>query len=137
MRGHAFHQRQEGGVEEHVAVFGVIDDIGDLFREQPGIDGVADGAHAGDAVVDLQVAIAVPRQRADSFTLLHAQRAERLGHLAGPQLAVAVGVAVEVALGPPRDDFCAGVIPRSVLDDGGNEQRRAHHLTHQCHETAS
>src|SRR5213075_2924095 len=36
----------------------------------------------------------------------------------------------------PRHDLGAAVIPRGVFDDGGNEQRRAHHLTHQCHEPA-
>jgi hypothetical protein len=42
---------------------------------------------------------------------------------------------MQVAFGSPRDDFGAAVVARSVLDDGGNEQRCAHHLTHQCHET--
>ncbi len=133
MRRHAFHQRQEGGIEEHVLVFGVVDDVGDLLGEQARVDGMAYRSRARYAVVDLQVTIAIPGQRADTVARLHAQRGDGLGQLARAQLAVAVGITVQIAFGPSRDDFRAAIVACGVLDDGGNEQGFAHHLTHQCH----
>ena len=60
-------QRREGEIEEQVSVLGVVDDVGDLLRKQPRIDRVQHRPRAGDAVVELQVAVAVPRERGDAI----------------------------------------------------------------------
>ena len=72
----------------------MVDDVGDLLVEQPRVDGVADRAHAGDGVVELEVAIAVPGQRADPVAWRDAQPLEHPGEPAGTPLRLAVGVAV-------------------------------------------
>ena len=61
--GELFQDRQEGEVDHHHAVFGVIDDPDDLVGEQARIDGVIDRADAHDAVPGLEVAPGVPGQR--------------------------------------------------------------------------
>ena len=45
-------------IDEQHAVAGVVDDVGDVVRVQPRIDGVADRLHAGVGVVDLQMPVA-------------------------------------------------------------------------------
>jgi hypothetical protein len=52
----------------------VVGDVGDLLRKQARIDGVADGGDAGDGVIDLEVAMAIPGQGADAVLGLDAQR---------------------------------------------------------------
>ena len=67
MRRQLLHQRQEHRIDEQPGVLGVVDDEGDLLREQARIDGVADRADAGDAVVELEMAVVVPGERRDAI----------------------------------------------------------------------
>ena len=67
LRRQLLQQRQEHGVGEQVAILGVVHDVGDLIREQAGIDGVTDGADPGDAVVQLEVPVVVPGERGDAL----------------------------------------------------------------------
>ena len=70
--GELFQQRHEGQVDEHHAVFGVIDDPADLLGEQPRIDGVVDRADAEDAVPGFQMPPGVPGERRDAVAELDA-----------------------------------------------------------------
>jgi hypothetical protein len=54
-----FDDRQEAGIGEDHAVLGMAGDVGDVCGGQPGIDGVADGADAGDGVIEFDMAVAV------------------------------------------------------------------------------
>lgn len=63
---HRLHQRQEAQVEAQDLVLGVIHDPCDLLWMQARVDGVQHPARAADAVVKLEVPIAVPRQRGDA-----------------------------------------------------------------------
>ena len=65
-----FDQRPEVGVKENIAIFGMVDDVDDLFREQPGVDRVANEARAGRAVVGLHVTVVIPGQRGDTVARL-------------------------------------------------------------------
>ncbi len=62
-RGEFLRERRERQVEKDVAVLRVVDDEHQLLRKEPRIDRVDHGAHAGDAVVELEVAEAVPGER--------------------------------------------------------------------------
>jgi hypothetical protein len=66
------HQRHERRVEEHQPVFGMIGDVGDLLGKQPRIDGVIDGADAGDAVPGLEMPPGIPGERRDAVAELDA-----------------------------------------------------------------
>ena len=66
----AFDQRPEVGVKENIAIFGMVDDVDDLFREQPGVDRVANEARAGRAVVGLHVTVVIPGQRGEAVARL-------------------------------------------------------------------
>src|SRR5579885_2833224 len=90
MRLQLLDERDEGEVEEDVAVLGMIDDVDDLLGEEARIDGMADRAHAGDAIIDLEMAKAVPGKRADAVRLLDAQPNERIGELPRAGMGVAI-----------------------------------------------
>ena len=79
--GELFQQRHEGEVDDHHAVFGVIDDPGDLVGEQPRIDRVIDRADAEDAVPGFQVPPGVPGQRRHPVAELDAVLVEPLRDL--------------------------------------------------------
>jgi hypothetical protein len=120
--------RQEGQVEEQHLVVGVVDDVGDLFRVQAGIDRVQHGAGARDAVIQFEVPVAVPGQRGHPVAHGDAQAVQRIGQLARAGGRIAPGVAVQVALDAARDDFAIAVVARGEFDDAGDQQRCIHHL---------
>ena len=52
-------------VEAEHAVFGMVDDVGDLAWDQPRIDRMPYRAKTGDAVFDFEMPVVVPGQRRD------------------------------------------------------------------------
>ena len=60
-------------VEEHGLVLGVVDDEHDLIVEEARIDGVADRAHAGDGIIEFEMAMVVPGERRDAIALRDAE----------------------------------------------------------------
>jgi hypothetical protein len=60
---HAGQQRDERGVHDHHPVAGVVGDVRELVREQPQVQRVQHGAHAGHGQVCDQVLGVVPHQR--------------------------------------------------------------------------
>ena len=59
-------QREQRAVDEDHLVVGVVDDVGQLFGEQPDVEGVQHPAGARRGEVQLQVAVGVPRERGDA-----------------------------------------------------------------------
>ena len=94
-------------VEEQHLVFGVVGDPHDLVRMQARVERVQHRARARHRVVQLHVAIAVPRQRRDAVAEAR-RRARRARWPCGARGGeVAVGVAVDVALDAARHDLAA------------------------------
>ena len=79
--------------EEHL-VGGVVDHEGELFGEEAQVEGVEDRAHAGDRVVEFEVAIIVPGERTDTVARLDPEIGQHVRQPLDPRGAVAVGVAV-------------------------------------------
>ena len=121
--GALFQDRHEGQIDEHHAVFGMIDDPADLFGEQPRIDGVVDRADAEDAVPAFQVPGGVPGERGHAVAELDAVLLQALGHLerAGADLRV-IGLD-DRPLDRPGDDLALAVIGGRVVDDPVQQQR--------------
>ena len=111
-------QRDEGEVDEQDTVLGMVDDVGDLPVEEPRVDGVDHGTHAGDGEVELVVAVAVPGQGADAIARGYAQALEHAGQPAGAPLGITVGVAMARAFDRVADDLRLAVMP------GGEGQQR-------------
>ena len=59
----------------------MIDHIDNLFVKQPWIYGVANGAHAGNAKIKLEMAVPVPGDGGDTVACYHAEFGQRLGLL--------------------------------------------------------
>jgi hypothetical protein len=64
---HGLDQRQESEIEAQGLVFGMVRDPRDLVGMQARIDGVQHAPAAAHAVIELQVAVAVPGQRGDAI----------------------------------------------------------------------
>ncbi|MNF61200.1 hypothetical protein D3C84_428360 [compost metagenome] len=79
------------------------------------------GTHAGHAVVQLQVTIAIPGQRADPVGGLDAQAGQCTGHLARATVAVTESVAMDIALHPPGHDLRIAMMAIGVLNERGNQ----------------
>ena len=104
-------------------VLGVVDDVGDLLVEEPRVDGVADRAHAGGGVVELEVPVAVPGQRADAVVAAHAQPLQRPREAPRPALRLAVGVAVPAAVDRVAHHLAPAVVAGGEGQDGRHQQR--------------
>ena len=101
---HALHLRQQlldgreqVEVDEEELIVGVVDDVDDLLGEEPRVVRVADRAHAGDAVVELEVTVAIPGQRTDPVADLDAEVEQGLGDLLRALVRIAIGVKVDRA----------------------------------------
>ena len=135
MRRQLFDQAGECQVEEHVARFGIADDEAHLIGKQPGIDRVQHGAAAGDAEIDLQMPVVVPRQRGDPLTLRNAQPAQCVGNPPGTRCDRAPGAAMDRTLDRAGHDLGAGMVALRIVEQRRNQQRA---LLHQSeHESPS
>ena len=127
LRQQLFHGGQQVEVDEEELILGVVHDVDDLLGKEPRIDRVADRTHAGDAVVEFEVAVAVPGQRADAVAGLDAEREQRLGHLLRALVGVAVGVAVDRPFDGAGDDLGIAVVEGGMLDELRNQKRAVLH----------
>jgi hypothetical protein len=94
----------------------MVGDPGDLVGRQARIDGVHHAAAAGDAEIELEMAVAVPGQRGHAVAERQAQAVQGIGDLARARGGVGVGVAVHVAFDAARDDLGVAVVARREFD---------------------
>ncbi len=128
LRRQALDQRQEHRVGEQIAVLGVVDDVGDLVREQARVDRVADGADARDAVVELEVPVIVPGERRDPVALADPElRLQRVGQLPDPAAERGIGDPVRGLVGAAGDHLRLAVIVGRVVEDRRDPERLVHH----------
>ena len=120
VRCNALDQWRKGAVKEHHLVFGVVDDVDQLLRMQARIAGVHYHAAARDGVIRFQMAVVVPRDRADRTALLQTGCGQRAGQLPGAHRAISVGVTKQGAVRLARDDFHITKLRRTVLQNAGN-----------------
>ncbi len=128
LRRQALDQRQEHRVGEQIAVLGVIDDVGDLVREQAGVDRVADRPDARDAVVELEVPVVVPGERRDPVAEADPEpRLQRIRQLPDPAAQPGVGGPERRLVGGAGDHLGLAVIVGRVVEDRRDPERLVHH----------
>jgi hypothetical protein len=116
--GNRTDQPGEADIDEQHLIPGVIDDVGDVVRMQPRIDGVADRLHPRGGVVNLQMAIAVPGEgadpvlRADAQPLHHPHQPPGAGFDIPPRIAVG-GVFMRAG-----NDLGRPMMPGGVFEKG-------------------
>ena len=126
---HGGHQRREGGVKAHHAVFGVVDDPGQLLGMQAGVEGVQHPARTADTVVHLQVAVTVPGNAGHPVGKGQPLCIQCIGKLPGSAGDRAPLRAVDVALNPAGNNFTLAMVPLGVLNQRRNQQRMVLHQT--------
>jgi hypothetical protein len=124
-----FDDGKEGKVEEQDRVLGMVGQVNDLIRVQSRIDGVQHRAGARYRVVQLQVAVAVPRQGADAVGHFQPASGQCVRHSTCAPGQFPVSRAVQVALHPPRDDLLLRVVPLGVHQQRRDQQGHLHHQT--------
>ena len=82
LRSDRFHQRQEAQVEAEDLVLGVVHDPDQLVGRQTRVERVDHAPTAAHAVVELEVAVAVPSERRDARALRKAECIEGVGEAA-------------------------------------------------------
>ena len=81
-RSDRFHQREEAHVEAEDLVLGVVHDPDQLVGRQTRVERVDHAPTAAHAVVELEVAIAVPSERRDARALRKTECIEGVGEAA-------------------------------------------------------
>ena len=94
---------------------------------QARVDGVDDAAGAAHAVVQLEVAVAVPGQRAHAGIGSQAHTIERMGQLAGAARCIGPGVAVNVPFHTARHDLGIAMVGGCKFDQRRLQQRLVLH----------
>src|SRR5207237_9434930 len=124
-----FQDRHEDDVGHDHAIFGMVDDPGDLFREQAWIDGVADRADAHDAVPAFEMAPGIPGDGGDAVAELDAVALQHLRNFQRTLVNFGVIGADDGSLDRSGDDLLRSVIPGRVLDNPVAQQRPILHQT--------
>ena len=131
--GDLFDDRQESEINKQHPVFGMIEDPGDLFGEQPRIDCVIDGTDTQESVPHLHMPPGIPGDRGDAVTDADPGRVEPFGY---PQCIlphIAIGRPVYRTLDRPRDNLPAPMIGRRVIDNLVAQKRPVlHSAQHLC-----
>ena len=83
LRPHLFPQRQQRFVDEHRAVVGVVDDVGELVGVEAEVERVEDAADERDAEVGLEVRAVVPAERGDAVAGADAEVEQGAGEAPG------------------------------------------------------
>ena len=106
----------------------MVDDIGDLIGEQARIDGVADGAHAGNGEIQFEMPVGVPGQSRHPIAVNHAEGRQGMRQLADSIVGVRIGVAVDRPLHRAGHDFRGAVEFDRKLDQRIDGKLGVHHL---------
>ena len=132
LRGDLFQHRHEGEVDHHHAVFGVVDDPGDLLGKQPRVDGMADRADTHDAVPRFEVPPRVPGDGGDPVPELDAVAVEPLRHFQRALPYFGVSRAVNGSFDRAGDHLAFTVDHRRMVDDPMTQHRPVlHQAAHQ------
>jgi hypothetical protein len=130
--GHAalelLEQRQDVGIDDDHLVLGVIDDVLEVVIRQADVQGVQHRAHARGGMVGLQMARAVPHERADPVADADAGIRQRVGELMRAIAGLPVALPAHAGVGG-GDDLFARRHRGAAVEDVGHQQRRMLH----CH----
>ncbi len=127
LRRQLLDQRGEDRVEEHIGVLRMMHDVLKLIGEQPRIDGVEHAPRGGDAIIEFEMAAAVPGERGDAIARADAERAKRIGDPLRSRSDFRIIRTMDRPFGIPRDDLASAVPRRGVIDEARYQKRTLLH----------
>ncbi len=119
--------RPHAGVDEDHRVAGVIDDVGQVLRGQPEVQGVEHRAAERDRPVQLQMPVTVPGQRGDAIAPADTEVAQHAAQPQRPRGEVRVGVPEQRLTGPARGQRLAREEAAAALEELGEREGIIHH----------
>ena len=78
----------------------MIDDISELFRMEPQVQGMQNGARGGHAEISFQVLMLVPHQACDAVSFGNSGALQSRRQLPGTPVQIAIGAAVAGTVAP-------------------------------------
>ena len=127
LRAQPLDNRRKRRIVKQHPILGVIDDVDDLFIEQPRVDRMQHCTDPGGAVPGGEVMGVIHCQRRDAVALRDTVRGQRLCHAPREEMdARPVGTLV-ATIGPVRHDLLRAMFARGVVDERGGDQRSVLH----------
>jgi len=109
-----FENRHEVRIKKDDAILGVVNDEGDLIREESDVYGVEYCAHAWHSEIQLQVPIVIPPECGYAVTGFNAKPFESVRERAGTFGHLGVGIAVYPRVGSGDDGLIGRELAGSV-----------------------
>jgi hypothetical protein len=108
--------RNQRVVHEDDLILTVVDDVGQLLREQPDVERVQHRAQAGHAHVDLEVLLRVPHEGGYAIAIVDAELAQRLAESVDAIAQLRVGLAGAALLAQGQHDLVAVHLAHATQD---------------------
>ncbi len=121
--------RDKGGIHEDDLVFGMVDDVHELVRGKPWVQGVEHAARARNREIQFEVKRAVPAECPDAIAGLHSQSLERVREAMNAPVKIAIGIAVHGTVIEAAGDLSVRIDFGRTLEDVRERQRIIHHQT--------
>jgi hypothetical protein len=107
---YGFDEEEKVFIDEEDLVFGMVDDIDQVFPGKTDIDGMQYGAVAGNAEIKFQVAVVVEGKAGHTVAFFYAQCLEGMGQLTGSLKVIGIAVS-KYLIGIYRYYFFSGIEP--------------------------
>ena len=127
LRLHLFPQRQQGFVDDHRSILGVVDDVGELVGMKAKVQRVQDAAHQRDAEIGLEVRPVIPAEGCDAIAWRDAEVEQRLRQTPRTDREVGAGVAADRLVSGAPDDFLPPEQRFGAAKDRRQRERVVHH----------
>ena len=125
-------QRNQIRIDEKHPVAGVVDDVGNLIREETDVDRVTDQARVRSRPIQLMMTPVVPRKRGDCVTGGQPQPSQGRRQTAEPHICLPVRGSSQRSIGLHREDLLVGVETDRPLIEGRQIQLEiVLHVRHQ------
>src|SRR5262249_29529912 len=125
--GELLPQRKQNVVDDEETILGVIYDKRQLVRMEPQVERVHDSSSSGNSKIGFDMSVVVPTECRDAVARLEAATLQGFSQRPCPAVEIAVGIAMNAAIGKTGNDLDFAIEPGNALQDGMQRERIIHH----------